>query len=115
MTSIRDRAFAALRAASTELAIVDAVNAAHRAFYGNDRHLRPFVPVNVDFLDGTAHAYRAEAYRLDDDSIAAFRLWRLSDIATEAGVATRLLRAGAGIRDTAPKAGAMYPRRGRRS
>lgn len=93
MIAIRDEAFASLRAAETEAAIVDAVNAASRAFYGDSRHLHPYVPVDVLFLDGTAHAYRAEACRTDEGSIESFRLWRLVDIATEAAVSTRHLRA----------------------
>ena len=94
MTAIRDRAFAELRAASTEEAIIDAVSAAHRAFYGDARHAQPYFPVNVVFLEGSANAFRAEACRRDDDSLEAFRLWRLVDIHAEAAVSTRLLRTG---------------------
>lgn len=93
MTDIRDRAFVALRAASTEPEIVDALDAAWRAFYRDERHLHPCVPVDVAFLDGSAHAFRAESCRRDDDSIESFRLWRLVDIMTEAAVSTSRLRA----------------------
>lgn len=92
MAAIRDRAFVALRAASSEANIVDALNAACRAFYGDSRHFHPHVRVNIVFLDGSAHAYRAEACRRDDDSVESFRLWRLVDILTEAAVSTRRLR-----------------------
>lgn len=96
MTAIRDRAFVELRAASTELDIVDALHVAWRAFYRDDRHLHPCVPVDVAFLDGCAHTFRAEACRRDDDSIESFRLWRLVDMLTEAVVSTRRLRQGMG-------------------
>lgn len=94
MTAIRDRIFSDLRSATTESAIIDAINHAHRAFYRDSRHLHPYFPVDVVFLDGCAHAYRAEACRRDDDSLEAFRHWRLVDIFTEAGSATRRFRAG---------------------
>lgn len=93
MTAIRDRTFSDLRSATTESAIIDAINHAHRAFYRDSRHLHPCFPVFVVFLDGCAHAYRAEACLRDDDSPESFRLWRLVDILTEAAVSTRRLRA----------------------
>lgn len=106
MTAIRDRAFTELRAAATETAIIDAINAAHRAFYPGGRHTHhPYFPVNVVFLEGSANAWRAEACRLADDSLDAFRLWRLVDVFTEAAVSTRLLRAG-GDPATKPSEGA---------